>query len=498
MTKELGIGGAIGALVFLIFLGYNVAPLILLMLLGAGIYYIALRNGGGLNKSNIHVGKNDTGIDFEQIGGQGSAIGEVKEALDFINKGKEINQLGIRPLKGILLTGPPGTGKTLLAKAAASYTDSTFLATSGSEFVEMYAGVGAQRVRKIFKEAVTKGKKEGKSSAIIFIDEIEVLGVKRGSNSSHMEYDQTLNQLLVEMDGIKGDQDVKILVVAATNRADMLDPALLRPGRFDRQVKVDLPDREGRLQILKIHVKNKPLGEEISLDKIAQETFGFSGADLENLANEAAILAFRKNKKSIEQEDFIEAIDKVLIGEKANKKVNKEDLERIAIHETGHALISELVSPESVAHVTIVSRGSALGYMRQRPDKDRYLYTKNYLEAQIMICLGGSVAEELVLGNKSSGSANDFKQASDLAKKIIYSGMSELGIISVEEISKAQVGEEVSKIISEVEEKTMKLLSEREAILLDIKEYLLANETITGDVFREKVNSVKAKKEAAS
>ena len=257
---------------------------------------------------------------FENIGGQEVAKQELKEALEFLINSQEMNKRGIRPLKGVLLTGPPGTGKTLLAKAAANYSDAVYLATSGSEFIEMYAGVGAQRVRKIFQTAREKAKKNNKNRAIIFIDEIDVLGAQRGSHASHMEYDQTLNQFLVEMDGLNNNEDVNILVIGATNRPDLLDSALLRPGRFDRQVKVDFPTLDGRLEILELHTKNKNLADDVNLTDIAKETYGFSGAHLENVTNEAAILALRNNSAFITQQHFKEAIDKVMLGEKLAEK----------------------------------------------------------------------------------------------------------------------------------------------------------------------------------
>src|SRR5690606_32290083 len=270
-------------------------------------------------------------------------------------------KLGIRPLKGILLAGPPGTGKTLLAKAAANYADAAFLAVSGSEFVEVYAGVGAQRVRRLFKQAKAAAVKEGKSCAVIFIDEIEVLGGRRGKHTSHLEYDQTLNELLVQMDGMMSDEGgVRVLVMAATNRPDLLDPALLRPGRFDRTVQVDMPDREGRFHILKIHTRRRPLADDVDLDLLAREMYNFSGAQIESVVNEAAIHAMRAGRDEIRLEDFKEAIEKVMMGERLDRKPRSEELERIAHHEAGHALISELVRPGSVSSITITSRGKAL------------------------------------------------------------------------------------------------------------------------------------------
>lgn len=371
-----GIG--LGLLVFLLWRGVDLTPLLLLG--GASLALFFLSQGRlGRNFETIgnqSVMKVDTGVNFDDIGGQEIAKRELLEALDFVRSQEQIQQLGIRPLKGILLTGPPGTGKTLLAKAAANYTDSAFVSSSGSEFVEMYAGVGAQRVRQLFAKARSQATKTGKRSAIVFVDEIEVVAGKRGSHSSHLEYDQTLNQLLVEMDGIKPNEAVKVLVIAATNRSDLLDAAIMRPGRFDRQVKVELPDKEGRVHILKIHAKGKPLAHGVDLEEVAKDTFGFSGAHLESLINEAAILAFRKERSEIMMEDIREAIDKVIMGEKLDRRPEAAELKRVAVHETGHALISELVRPQSVAAITVVPRGKALGFMRQTQVQEQFLIPK--------------------------------------------------------------------------------------------------------------------------
>jgi ATP-dependent metalloprotease FtsH len=481
MIKEIGLGGGVAIIIFLIFLGYNITPLLLIAGLIGFFYFVVTKKALGRTSFQPNLSKT---INFDSIGGQATAIKELKEGLDFINKAEEVAKLGIRPLKGILLTGPPGTGKTLLAKAAANYTKSSFLAASGSEFIEMYAGVGAQRVRQIFQKAKSLAKSESRNSAIIFIDEIDVLGAKRGSHAGHMEYDQTLNQLLVEMDGIK-TEELKILLIAATNRLDILDPALMRPGRFDRVVKVDLPDKEGRLHILKLHGKGKLLSVKIDLEKIAQETFGFSGAHLENLLNEAAILAMRQQEKEISHYHIVEAIDKVIIGEKVDRKPSRDELWRIAIHETGHALISEWVTPGSVAHLTITPRGNTLGYMRQTPLEDTYLYTLTMLENQIKVCLGGAVAEQLLLGEKSTGSGNDFQQAVELTKKIIYCGLSPLGIVSERDLESAKLNEAVNNIINSQEKTVAIHLSSIAEELKKITEILLEQETITGDILRD-------------
>jgi len=271
MIKEVCVGTSLAVLIFLTIVGYNVLPLLLLGGLGVFLFMMLDRkNLGASSSSNSYT--QPTNFTFDDIGGQAPAKQELKEALDFVLHTSKIVEMGIRPLKGILLTGPPGTGKTLLAKAAAAYTNSVFLAASGSEFIEVYAGVGAQRVRQLFKTARERAVKEKKIGAIIFIDEIEILGNKRGANTSHMEYDQTLNQLLVEMDGLRSDEKARVLIIGATNREDMLDSALLRPGRFDRVVSVDLPDKSARCSILKLHCRNKPLGEDVNLDQVAQET----------------------------------------------------------------------------------------------------------------------------------------------------------------------------------------------------------------------------------
>lgn len=461
-------------------------------MIGALLYllYNFVMNQGILKASSIGTLVRVPQEDFSSIGGQNTAISELKEALDFLLDSDKIEKMGIRPLKGLLLTGPPGTGKTLLAKAAANYTDSVFIATSGSEFIEVYAGVGAQRVRKLFQSARDKAKAENKKSAIIFIDEIDILGARRGTHESHMEYDQTLNQLLVEMDGINVNDDVKILVLAATNRPDMLDPALLRPGRFDRQVRVDLPDKDGRLQILKIHVKNKPLAEDVDLEAIARETFGFSGAHLESLTNEAAIIAMRNNEEKITQKDFLQAIDKVIMGEKIDRKPTPEELYRIAVHEAGHGIISELVEKGSVANLTIVPRGNAMGFLRQAPKEDKYIYTKEQLEKQIMICLAGSVAEKVIIGNKSTGATNDFEKAVELAKEIIFSGLSSLGIVSKDDISPKKINDEITKIINTLERKTTELLMDNHFVIHQVVEILKEKETISGEELRNILNNI--------
>ncbi len=484
MIKEVCLGTALAVLIFLLILGYNVVPLLLLG--GLGVFLYLLVDKKGFVGSSFHVGyMQQVDFTFDDIGGQAPAKQELKEALDFVIHSDQILEMGIRPLKGILLTGPPGTGKTLLAKAAAAYTRSIFLATSGSEFIEVFAGVGAQRVRQIFKTAKERAIREKKNGAIVFIDEIEVLGNRRGTHAGHLEYDQTLNQLLVEMDGLRNDNRVKILVIGATNREDMLDPALLRPGRFDRIVRVDLPDKAARFHILKLHCRNKPLGEDVDLEKIAQESFGFSGAHLESVANEAAILALRENSLCISQHHFKEAVDKVMMGEKLDRKPNKEELYRIAVHETGHALISEILRPGSVSHLTVTTRGRALGYMRQIPEDDLYLYTRDYLEKQIQIFLAGSVSESILLGSQSTGSINDFQEAVQIARQIIAAGLSPLGIIWEDILPKDVFHQTIQDILRQQEEKAKSMLFANLDALKEIAQMLVDREYLWGDSLRE-------------
>lgn len=481
---ETAIGLAVGVMVYLGVMGYNVMPVFFM----AGLMLMLtqtsqLRNMGGKKVAAV---SNSTvpGIKFEDIGGQTAAKKELLEAIDFITNREQIKKMGIRPLKGILLTGPPGTGKTLLAKAAAHHTGSVFLAAAGSDFVEMYAGVGAQRVRDLFRKARETARREKKTSAMIFIDEIDVLGVKRGSHASHMEYDQTLNALLVELDGVVVDDEVQVLIMGATNRADMLDPALLRPGRFDRVVNVDLPDREGRLAILQLHTKGKPLSADVNLEDLARQTFGFSGAHLESLTNEAAILALRDSAEQIAMHHMVEAVDKVILGEKLDRKPMPEEKHRVAIHEAGHALVGEWTEPGSVSTVTITPRGRAMGYVRTNPSDDRYLYTRPLLEAQIAVALAGFAAEELVLGEGSTGASSDFAKANDMARRIVQSGMSELGIVDPENGNKTREADVVQKIIREQQAKVRWFLEQRREVLEQVAAELTATEVISGDTLR--------------
>lgn len=482
--KEIAIGIVPVVLVFLLFIGVNILPILLAgLFIGALIYMARARGMVGVGTKNNEKPNKPTYMTFEEIGGQDRAKQELMEALDFLIKRDEMQKLGIRPLKGILLTGPPGTGKTLLAKAAAHYTDSAFVSASGSEFVEMYVGVGASRVRELFKDARTRAQKENKESAVIFIDEIDVIGGKR-DGGQHREYDQTLNQLLTEMDGMNTTDTPRIFLMAATNRKEMLDSALLRPGRFDRHIAVDLPDRKGRLHILKLHAKNKPLAEGINLEKVAEESFQFSGAQLESVMNEAAIYALRDTASIIEQHHLDMAIDKVMMGEKTDRETTKEERERVAIHELGHAITAEIVRPGAVSQVALSPRGQALGYVRHHPQKDQYLYTKSFLEEQIMIALGGAAAEEIYYGGRSTGSRNDFEQAMRIVQTMIESGLTELGIVHADMLTKEDWTRENKRILDELFSRTRSHLEKRRDVFERSLSILISEETLSGDQFR--------------
>lgn len=485
--REVLIGLAAAGVIILLWQQNNLFPIVLL----AGLFFFLFRFSNLKSPQLGAIGKKKiTGdqIDFNYIGGQEQAKKELLEALEFIVRPKVLAKMGIRPLKGIMLVGPPGTGKTLLAKAASNYTRSSFVSVAGSEFIEVYAGVGAQRVRQVFEQCRSQALRQGKNSGILFIDEIDILGGKRGSHSSHLEYDQTLNQLLVEMDGLETGGQVQLLVIGATNRPEALDPALIRPGRFDRVVQVELPDLEGRLQVLKLHLRNKPLHREVSIEKIARETFGFSGAHLESVANEAAILAMREGHTEIRERHLLEAVEKVILGEKLDRKPEAEEIWRIAVHESGHALIGEYVKPGSVSSVTITPRGKALGYIRQHPERDYYLYTREHLEKQIAVLLGGSASEKIVLGNQSTGSENDFNQAVELAKKMVASGLSPLGIVSIKDLPRTLLHQTIQQIIHAQEQWVFNYLSGCKELITSIARYLLDREKINGESLRQTIS----------
>lgn len=481
---ETALGGGAALLIYLALAGVNVLPVVVLVGL------VLLLSQSGLLRSMegrrpAVMGKATVpGVKFDEIGGQAGAKKELLEAIEFVADHERVARMGIRPLKGILLTGPPGTGKTLLAKAAAHHTDSVFLSAAGSDFVEMYAGVGAQRVREIFRKAREAARAGKKRSAVIFIDEMDVLGARRGSHSTHMEYDQTLNALLVEMDGLVVDAEVQVLVMAATNRVDMLDPALMRPGRFDRIVSVDLPDKEGRLAILQLHTRSKPLGPDVDLEGVARQTFGFSGAHLESLANEAAILALREGSEWVSMAHLTEAVDKVILGERLDRAPSDAEKHRVAVHEAGHALVGEWVEPGSVSTVTVTPRGRAMGYVRTNPTEDRYLYTRPMLEGQIRVALAGFLAEEMICGEGSTGAGADFARVAELARQIVDSGMSDLGIVDPRGVSDGARSEVTRALVGAQQEAVRGFLQRHRETLEAVIQVLVAEEVVSGSRLR--------------
>jgi len=405
-----------------------------------GIYFFFFRRMGGPGSQFMNIGKNKaalyenldehTRITFKDVAGLDEAKAEVMEVVDFLKDPKKYTKLGGKLPKGVLLVGPPGTGKTLLAKAVAGEADVPFFSISGSDFVEMFVGVGAARVRDLFRQA------KEKAPCIIFIDEIDAVGRSRGKGAmmgANDERENTLNQLLVEMDGFATDKGV--ILMAATNRPDVLDSALLRPGRFDRQIMVDKPDLKGRIDIFKVHTKNMSLSPDVNIKALASQTPGFAGAEIANAANEAALLASRRNKQSIEMKDFEDAIERVVAGlEKKNKVINPREREIVAYHEAGHAIVSWMM-PENdpVQKISIVPRGmSALGYTMNIPLEDRYLMTRNELSARICGLLGGRIAEQIVFGEISTGAQNDLEKVTGIAyNMVMVYGMSEqLGNLS--------------------------------------------------------------------
>ena len=435
---------------------------------------------------------------FRDVAGADEEKEELREIVEFLRDPEKFLALGAHIPKGVLLVGPPGTGKTLLAKAVAGEAGVRFLSISGSDFVEMYVGVGASRVRDLFAQA----KKDG--PAIIFIDEIDAVGRKRGSGlgGGHDEREQTLNQLLVEMDGFGTNEGV--VVLAATNRVDILDPALLRPGRFDRQIYVGLPDIKGRREILAIHARKKPLAEDVDLDEVARSTAGFTGADLENLLNEAALLAGRGDRKVIAMEDIRQSVVKVIAGpEKRSRVVPQRERRLTAYHEAGHAIAAlALPEHEPVHQVTIVPRGQAGGMTIYLPEEDTAYYSRKYMEERLITLLGGRVAEELMLGDISTGASNDLQRATAMARKMVGTyGMSEkLGAVAFDagadevfigksmaqtrpysEKTAAEMDEEIRRIIDEAYERCREILSERREALTATAEYLLEHETMSGE-----------------
>jgi len=452
-------------------------------------------------------------VTFQDVAGCEEAKEELKEVIEFLKNPEKFTKIGARIPKGVLLVGPPGTGKTLLAKAVAGEADVPFLSISGSEFVELFVGVGAARVRDLFEQA------KRNAPCIVFIDEIDAVGRLRGAGlgGGHDEREQTLNQLLVEMDGF--DTSEGIIVMAATNRPDILDPALLRPGRFDRQIVVPRPDVKGREEILKIHTRNIPLSEDVDLKVIAQQTPGFSGADLANLVNEAALLAARRGRDKVTAQDFEEAKDKVLMGiARRSMVMSEEDKKRIAYHEAGHALVSKFTPGSDPVHkVTIIPRGRALGATQQLPEQDRYIYSKSYLINQLQVLLGGRAAEKIVFGEETTGAADDLMRATEIARKMVCEwGMSdkigpvtfdrtereiflgrEFGVKKYysEETAKI-IDAEIKRIVEEAEQKAEEILKKNIEILHEVAQTLLQRETITGQELDEIIKRHQVKREA--
>jgi len=438
-------------------------------------------------------------ITFNDVAGLKEVKEELKEIVDFLKNPKKYLKMGARIPRGVLLLGPAGVGKTLLARAVAGESSVPFLSIAGSEFVELFVGVGSGRVRSLFQQA----KKYGR--CIIFIDELDAIGRVRGAGigGGHDEREQTLNQILVEMDGF--ERDSKVIVISATNRPDVLDPALLRPGRFDRKVVLDLPDINDREEILKIHCRGKPLTLDVNLREVAERTPGFSGADLANLVNEAAILAARRNKQQIYQEEMLESIEKVLLGpERKSHILSQKEKEIAAYHEVGHALVSTF-SPEAepVRKISIIARGMAAGYTLKMPTKERKIKTKSQFLSEMATFLGGYCAEKLKFKEITTGASNDLKQATDLARRLVKEyGMSSLGPISFgkkeelvflgREISEqrnysekvaAQIDKEVSRFIKEAEKKAKRILANNRKLLNKIAKILIKKETIEREEF---------------
>lgn len=487
----------------------NFVPYLLLM--GGGvallIYMTNKMNGGAGGFMNFGKAKFKSGIDekrkttFDDVAGADEEKEELKELVDFLKNPKKYTELGAKIPKGVLLVGPPGTGKTLLARAVAGEAGAPFFSISGSDFVEMYVGVGASRVRDLFDQA------KKSSPSIVFIDEIDAVGRQRGAGlgGGHDEREQTLNQLLVEMDGFGANEGV--IIIAATNRPDVLDPALLRPGRFDRQVTVGRPDVKGREEILAVHAKGKPLGDDVSLVNIAKITTGFTGADLENLLNEAALLAARRNKRVINQSEIQEAMMKVIIGtEKRSKKVTAKENKLTAYHEAGHAIVCHLLPTQDPVHeVSIIARGMAGGYTLYIPQEDAQYRTKNTMFEDICVALGGRVAEKLILGDISTGASGDLRKATQTARDMVATyGMSdELGPIAYNndsdqvflgrdythsraysEETAAKIDMEIKKVVENAYAKTIELLNSHLNELHAVANALLIREKISGDEFR--------------
>ena len=486
----------------------NVFPMIII--LGAGFFFISRQMGAAnksmdFGKSRARLSEDSKKVTFKDVAGLTEEKEEVSELIDFLKNPKKFQKLGARIPKGVLLVGPPGTGKTLLAKAVAGEANVPFYFISGSDFVELFVGVGASRVRDMFKQA------KHNAPCLIFIDEIDAVGRQRGAGlgGGHDEREQTLNQLLTEMDGFGANEG--IIIIAATNRPDVLDPALLRPGRFDRQVTVNLPDVKAREEILKVHARNKIFAKGVKLENIAKRTVGFSGADLENLLNEAALLCVRRNKDSITMTEIDEAHDRVLMGPaKKSKKYTEHEKRVVAYHEAGHAVVGlKLDGANEVQKITIIPRGSAGGYNLMLPKEETFLQTKKELLETISGLLGGRVAEELIFDEVTTGAHNDFEKATKIARAMVTEyGMSSLGPVQFEHQESSvflgrdynksrnfssqvafEIDQEQRRIINECYDKTKKVISDNKDLLDLIANTLLEYETITKEQIEYLVNN---------
>lgn len=478
-----------------------VLPVLLMFFLLSMLYKRMSKNGGmmggvGKSKAKAYVQK-ETGITFKDVAGQDEAKESLQEVVDFLHNPGKYTTIGAKLPKGALLVGPPGTGKTLLAKAVAGEAHVPFFSLSGSDFVEMFVGVGASRVRDLFEEA------KKNAPCIIFIDEVDAIGKSRDARyGGNDEREQTLNQLLAEMDGF--DTSKGLLILAATNRPEVLDPALLRPGRFDRRVIVDRPDLKGRVNILKVHAKNVALDESVDLEGIALATSGAVGSDLANMINEAAILAVKNGRQAVSQKDLLEAVEVVLVGkEKKDRILSQEERKIVSYHEVGHALVSALQKDsEPVQKITIVPRTmGALGYVMHVPEEEKFLNTKKELEAMLVGYLGGRAAEELVFDTVTTGAANDIEQATKVARAMITQyGMSDrFGLMGLSETQNqyldgravlncgdataTEIDHEVMKLLKKSYDEAKRLLSENRDVMDKIAEFLIQKETITGKEF---------------
>lgn len=458
---------------------------------GIFVYYNKLNGSSQLVTASVATDKNNddrlknknkSNLTFKDVAGLEEIKEELQEIIDFMNNSEKYKRMGAKIPKGVLFHGPPGTGKTLLAKALAGEANSSFLYSSGSEFVEKYVGVGAKRIRALYEKA----KKD--TPCIIFIDELDAIGSKRNLDSNN-EKDQTLNQLLVEMDGF--NENSAIVVIGATNRLDLLDEALLRPGRFDRHIHIGNPNLRTRQEILKVHMKNKPVDDSVNIDTLSKKTHGFSGAQLANIANEAAILAVRNNRIKIDINDFNDAIERVVAGLKVkHPTVLLKEKETVAFHEAGHAVVSKLLDTDLIQKISIIPRGQALGYVLKFPDGDRYLLTKSELLSKIKVLLGGRVAELICFNEISTGAKDDLKKSTDIAENMVCNyGMSSFGNISIKDYyikyNYKEIELEISKIIENCFNETLNLIKQNKQLLNIIAKYLLEHETMTKDELDE-------------